>query len=223
MARVDEFFQWVLADQNLIKCRILDCGAGQGASPYRQIIGSSPKIVGIDLDPRILENSLLDEGYIGSVYETQFPDDSFDVVFSIMVVEHLEKPVKFLTEMKRILKPTGSLYFLTPNARHYFTLLAKSMPRSMASVYHRFPWRKNRELDSVFPTYYRMNSAKLIADYSKRVGFTNVEIRYAERRNDVCLYFPERLRFIPRYYCRAVNSHKSLERIKVGLMTKLTK
>lgn len=223
MARVDEFFQWVLADEDLTKCRILDCGAGQGITPYRQIIGSAPKIVGIDLDPRILENPLLDEGYIGSIYETQFPDESFDVVFSIMVVEHLEKPVKFLTEMKRILRPSGSLYFLTPNIKHYFTLLAKSMPTNMASVYHRLPWRKNREVDSVFPAYYRLNSAKLITDYSKRVGFTDVEIRYAERRNDVCSYFPKPLRFMPRCYCRAVNSHKSLERIKVGLMTKLTK
>lgn len=223
MARVDEFLQWIVDDHDLSKCRILDCGAGQGDTPYRHIIGERPEIAGIDLDPRVLENPLLDKSYVRSAYETRFPDNLFDVIFSIVVVEHLEKPVRFLAEMKRILKPAGSLYFVIPNMKHYFTLLAKSTPNGIAHIYYRLPWRKGRELDSVFPAYYRLNSARAIIGYSRKIGFADVEIRYSEREDAVRLYFPRCLRFIPEHYCRMINSHKSLEGMKISLMAKLTK
>jgi ubiquinone/menaquinone biosynthesis C-methylase UbiE len=44
-----------------------------------------------------------------------FDDESFDVVFSVFVIEHSTDPSKFLNECSRILKPGGSLVILCPD------------------------------------------------------------------------------------------------------------
>lgn len=45
-----------------------------------------------------------------------FPDESFDALQFIEVVEHLMEPVITLREMNRVLKPNGDLFISTPNA-----------------------------------------------------------------------------------------------------------
>ena len=44
-----------------------------------------------------------------------FPDNTFDIVCSLQVIEHLEKPESFLAESNRILKVDGFLIIATPN------------------------------------------------------------------------------------------------------------
>ncbi len=47
-----------------------------------------------------------------------FPDNTFDLVFSFQVIEHVEADLDFLKEAKRVLKPSGRLVVTTPN-RNY--------------------------------------------------------------------------------------------------------
>jgi len=54
-----------------------------------------------------------------------FKDNSFDFIFCCSLIEHVEKPEKMLSEIKRVLKPSGYLYlsfppFYTPLGGHYF-------------------------------------------------------------------------------------------------------
>lgn len=44
-----------------------------------------------------------------------FANESFDVVFSVFVIEHSTDPSKFLNECSRILKPGGGLVILCPD------------------------------------------------------------------------------------------------------------
>lgn len=44
-----------------------------------------------------------------------FKDNSFDIVFSKSVLEHLHDPINYLTEIKRVLKPNGRLILLVPD------------------------------------------------------------------------------------------------------------
>ena len=48
-----------------------------------------------------------------------FEDDTFDVVISKSVVEHLHQPLKLTDEAFRILKPGGTLILLTPSWMHH--------------------------------------------------------------------------------------------------------
>jgi SAM-dependent methyltransferase len=42
-----------------------------------------------------------------------FPDDSFDLVISANVMEHVSDPIRYIKEAARVIKPTGICYFET--------------------------------------------------------------------------------------------------------------
>lgn len=56
---------------------------------------------------------------IGDSLNIPFPDNTFDVVVAFEVFEHLTDWRKFLTEIKRVLKPNGKVYLSTPNKTLY--------------------------------------------------------------------------------------------------------
>jgi ubiquinone/menaquinone biosynthesis C-methylase UbiE len=47
-----------------------------------------------------------------------FPEDTFDLVYSFQVIEHVQEDEHFLKEAKRVLRPGGTLLITTPN-RNY--------------------------------------------------------------------------------------------------------
>jgi ubiquinone/menaquinone biosynthesis C-methylase UbiE len=49
-----------------------------------------------------------------------FPDETFDIVYSSYVLEHVQDPVQVLTEAVRVTKPGGTLLFEIPNHLSYF-------------------------------------------------------------------------------------------------------
>lgn len=49
------------------------------------------------------------------------PDAYFDYVISFQVIEHIDNDTLFLSEIRRVLKPGGSLIISTPNARRSLT------------------------------------------------------------------------------------------------------
>ncbi|MBL8833938.1 MAG: class I SAM-dependent methyltransferase [Rhodospirillales bacterium] len=51
----------------------------------------------------------------GTLEEARYPDDHFDVVVSMSVVEHIPDPMPTMREMWRVLKPGGKLVLRTPN------------------------------------------------------------------------------------------------------------
>jgi ubiquinone/menaquinone biosynthesis C-methylase UbiE len=100
--------------------RVLDVGCGTGnllrATGKRH---PNVELFGVDPDLKMLaraEGKLrraglaarLDRGY---AQELAFPDGSFDVVFSSLMLHHLETPAKdeMLAEVRRVLRPDGVL------------------------------------------------------------------------------------------------------------------
>jgi 2-polyprenyl-3-methyl-5-hydroxy-6-metoxy-1,4-benzoquinol methylase len=47
--------------------------------------------------------------------EINFPDESFDVIHASHLVEHLNDPRSFFSELRRILKKDGKIFITTPN------------------------------------------------------------------------------------------------------------
>jgi SAM-dependent methyltransferase len=52
----------------------------------------------------------------GTVFDARFPDDSFDAVVMLGVLEHILNPIETLREAVRILKKDGILVVEVPNA-----------------------------------------------------------------------------------------------------------
>jgi ubiquinone/menaquinone biosynthesis C-methylase UbiE len=100
--------------------RVLDVGCGTGnllratGKRHRNV-----ELTGVDPDLKMLARAerkmrraglpaRLDRGY---AQELKFPDDSFDVVFSSLMLHHLDTPSKdeMLAEVRRVLRPDGVL------------------------------------------------------------------------------------------------------------------
>jgi ubiquinone/menaquinone biosynthesis C-methylase UbiE len=103
---------------------VLDVGCGIGRIE-KHLAKYCAKIYAVDVSKRMVKHTKrrlkgLNNVYI---YKTNgkdlslFPDEKFDFVFSIIVLQHLEKEdaVFYLLEMYRVLKPSGKLYFNVPN------------------------------------------------------------------------------------------------------------
>lgn len=97
--------------------RLLDVGCGTGSITVGLAEVVSPgEVVGIDVGKPSLETAraiATEKGVsnvsfeTGNAYELPYPDDSFDAVFSHMVLEHLDDPDKALLEIRRVLKSGG--------------------------------------------------------------------------------------------------------------------
>ena len=96
--------------------RTLDLGCGNGI--YFSILKKySDSIVGIDISPEAINRCLGKYAYSDlkctNAYSIPYHSESFDLVFSTEVIEHIENPQKTFKEVYRILKPGGIFIFTT--------------------------------------------------------------------------------------------------------------
>jgi SAM-dependent methyltransferase len=193
---------------------VLDLGAGAGELNSYRLKGRVNRIVGVDLDPRVKENPLLDEGVVADLTHLPFSDRTFDLVFSIYVLEHIMQPVPFLNEIARVLRPGGYCLFLTPNRFHYVPLIASVTP----IWFHRWFNRKRGRADQdTFPTYYRLNSRRALRHQFACAGFEPIQLRTIEVAPHY-LTFSTPTFLLGVAYERLVNASAWLSGLRVGIL-----
>lgn len=156
---------------------VLEVGAGPGIGDqtHLDLIGRVARYVGIDSDPRVLENPLLDEAHEGFAERLPFADATFDLVFHSDVAEHFESPLDSNREIARVLRPGGHLLFQTPNRYYYPMIVATVTPQWFHEWYVKH-LGSGRSGDEVFSTFYRFNDRKTITRALDRLGFV-VDVR----------------------------------------------
>ena len=170
-------YEDILTEYSKESIRWLDLGCGhQLLPPWRfrqeQILASRAKmIVGVDYDYSSLVNhKSINKKLRCNISQLPFANDSFDLITSNMVFEHLEDPEHQLKEIFRVLSVGGKLIFHTPNILGYSTIFARIIPEPLkAKIVYLLQGRKEED---VYPAFYRINSFRKIVELTKHSGFT---------------------------------------------------
>jgi ubiquinone/menaquinone biosynthesis C-methylase UbiE len=103
--------------------RIIDCGCGAGEY-VRALSRLSGHVYGFEYQTEKLlssgSGSANDRLAAGDIHNIPFPDASFDLAIVNEVLEHVPDDLAGLREVRRILKPTGTLVVLSPNRLYPF-------------------------------------------------------------------------------------------------------
>ena len=101
------------------RCLLITCGDNNGATNYRlrEIGGNWTWADFEDKSINEMEELLNDKVYLldKQTMTVPFPDESFDLVVTIDVHEHLEDPGAVTKELRRIVKSDGKVVVTTPN------------------------------------------------------------------------------------------------------------
>ena len=97
---------------------VLDAGCGEGYGTA--MLGeAAASVVGLDLEPDVVDHARAAYPDVrfeaGDLLSLPYPDAAFDGVVSLQVIEHLHRPIEFVSECARVLKPGGVFVCATPN------------------------------------------------------------------------------------------------------------
>ena len=145
--------------------RILDVGCGDGfhLNLLREFGNKKWTIEGIDLDKRAVDaaNKSGLTVHLGSVEEMQLAPSSYDLVFMIQTIEHVEKPLAAISAIYKLLKPGGKLVIVTDNTD---SLDFKYYKNSYWGGYH-------------FPRHWNLFNKKSLRLLAKKTGFEVFDLK----------------------------------------------
>ena len=97
--------------------RVLEIGPDRAPSTYFQMVETGPTAWDT-LDA--FRRSDVQLTYLAeSEYSFPIPDNSYDVVFSAQVIEHVRKIWRWMPEVARVCKPGGLVITINPFSWHY--------------------------------------------------------------------------------------------------------
>jgi ubiquinone/menaquinone biosynthesis C-methylase UbiE len=100
---------------------VLDVGCNTGYGTV-QMMGGARRVVGVDVSPRAIETARrraqegVPEFVVTEGRDLPFADASFDLVTSFQVLEHVPDAPALLGELRRVVRPGGTIILTTPNA-----------------------------------------------------------------------------------------------------------
>lgn len=104
--------------------KILEVGCGGGAllPLFAAAVGSSGRVVGIDISPDQIAaanaacaGSEIATAEVQDVSRLPYEEGTFDAIVAIQVIEYLEQPDEALSELRRVCRPEGRIIVLATN------------------------------------------------------------------------------------------------------------
>lgn len=156
---------------------VLDAGCGNGNYIIDEFRTKINWACGVDLKPKFTrENICLDEIKYSNLASLPYPDNKFDIVFSLWVIEHLRNPREVFKEIYRVLKPGGSFLFATPNKQSWLILLKRLIGNEDINLFINRNLFGRDKID-IFPTYYKANDINNLGKLLKIIGFTDINLK----------------------------------------------
>jgi ubiquinone/menaquinone biosynthesis C-methylase UbiE len=152
---------------------VLDVGCGDAQKTGSWVHDHGGQYTGVDVSSTAVERARkagFEAQTVESADKLPFPDDSFDSVVCIEVLEHLFAPHATTAEIRRVLKPTGVFIATVPNAEHIrdrLDMLAGQWQPRGDSLGRSEPWR------SPHIRFFRCSSLLAMVE---QAGFTDVSV-----------------------------------------------
>lgn len=115
------------------------CGEGYGTSFLSQNVA---KIIGLDIDNKTILHASKKYGSGNCIFKLYdgrnipYNDNTFDVVISFHVIEHIRDDINYISEIYRVLKKKGVLIITTPNRAYRLKLGQKPFNRFHVREYY---------------------------------------------------------------------------------------
>ena len=145
---------------------VLDLGAGRAAwfeddnckvrKEIRHLKGKVNTVVAADLDEAVLQNRASDKQVVikGGVLDLE--PESVDVIIADYVLEHVDDPKEFYSQINSCLKSGGWFCARTPHKYSYISIAASLVKNSLHSNFLKLIQPDRKEVD-IFPTRYKLN------------------------------------------------------------------
>lgn len=153
------------------KPTVLDFGCGRGNFVVDEIGNVFAEKIGLDASlDATTGNTSMNRIVINNDNALAFPDQTFDIVLSLWVFEHVEHPDHVFKEISRVLKPGGFFAFVTPNRNSLLITLRRYLSKHFADRILKRLY--GREEEDVFNVFYRANTVSAIKSLAAKTGFT---------------------------------------------------
>lgn len=172
-------------------CQVLDIGCGCGIGRNSQFqwairnaldTGQGGKFWGLEPDEGIQTEAGLFDNFQHALMETaDLPENSIDVAYSSMVMEHVADPTAFLSALQRCLKPGGVYLFATPNAKSFVPLMTKVLHQLRLDELVLKLVRGKQEIEEYhYPVQFLFNTPGQIAKHASQHGFESPGCAFVE-------------------------------------------
>ncbi len=148
--------------------------------------------------PGVENNTWIRRYWHGPFEICDIPENEYDAIVSVMVVEHVSEPEAFLAKAARVLKPGGAMFVLTPCGAHPFARAVR-----MVQALRLKSRLITDTLGNDYPALYRLNTRRAVVDAAERAGFASVEFHHYPNAQ-WSQYWPGLLRFMPAMYDRTI-------------------
>jgi len=115
---IEQPIMFELVPTDLKGKKLLDIGCGPGIH-LKTYLERGAKGFGIDISSKMIELAKKHcpdaEFKVGSAYKLEFEDNSFDIITSSLVLDHLQDFEKAAKEIQRVLKPGGLFIYSAPH------------------------------------------------------------------------------------------------------------
>lgn len=155
--------------------------AGCGRQWHLQLQDVPFELTGLDVSGEALKIRRekfndLDRMIVGDLCTAEIPDASFDVVYCVNVLEHIEQANVAIANFVRWLRPGGLLLLGFPDRDSVFGFITRLLPFRAHIAWYRYVLGKKdagRPGHGPFPTFYSNDISRTsIHDYCRQAGHT---------------------------------------------------
>ncbi|MBI4620205.1 MAG: class I SAM-dependent methyltransferase [Desulfobacterales bacterium] len=177
--------------------RVLDVGCGP-AIFIHELLERGCQVWGVDISHKMIEHAkkILGENeltakvefLVGDTEHLSFPNNFFDCVLCVGVLEYIDNEKKSLEEISRVLKPGGELILTVPNIKSPFNKLDRSLMKLFRVCFHiyrylsmslgREVYLPEKKLSLRTDVTNRLYSPRLLDQALAREGLQAVEKKY---------------------------------------------